>query len=101
MNHRQGRFGYANALLQQCARVAMKLGDDKRAARLFGAAAVDRGPLIMQLIQPYESAACAAARETLRERLGAAGLEALAAEGRRWTLAQAVAQAAPRAGQLS
>jgi hypothetical protein len=95
LHHAQGRGGYAAAVLQQSAVVALRLGKPKLAARLFGAAEVDRGPMNTLLVTPPEAAAASEARDALAMQLGAAGWDRLRAEGRAWTMAQAIEAASP------
>jgi len=92
----QGRYGYATQLLNHAARQAMRAGDERRAARLIGAASVDRGPIIVPMFLPDELAGFTAAREQLRTKLGAAAFDKLVAEGRALTLAQGLALARER-----
>jgi predicted ATPase len=95
LHHEQGRTGYAAAVLQQCAVVALRIGEPKLAARLFGATEVDRGPMNYHLVMPTEAAAASEARDALARHLGAPAWDRLRAEGRGWTLAQALEAASP------
>jgi len=98
LHQSQGRGGYAAVVLQQCAVVALRLNKPKLAARLFGAAEADRGPMNTLLVMPPEAAAASEARDALAAQLGAAAWDRLRAEGRAWTLAQAVEAALPAEG---
>lgn len=90
LNAEQGRHGYANRLLPQCARLAVRRGRDRLAAQLFGAASVDRGPMLIPLMLPEEVAEAEAVHDAVRARLGNKAFEACLAEGRTWSLVQAV-----------
>jgi len=90
VNADQGRLGYAGKLLRQAARLLVRRGQARLAARVFGAAAVDRGPVQMPVILAEEDEACDAARESARERLrGRAVRVPAGARIRRWTRATA------------
>jgi hypothetical protein len=91
MFNAQGGLGQASLVLQQAARLVFKLGDPRAAARLLAAASVERGPAVIQMFMPDELAAVEGLRAQLNEQLGEAAQARLAEEGRRWTLAQALA----------
>jgi predicted ATPase len=70
VNAEQGRRGYAAHLLRQCARLLARRGEDRLAARVFGAASVDQQPLLIPNVLPEEAQALDAAHDGVRERLG-------------------------------
>lgn len=93
LHHAQGRGGYANAVLRELAVLAWRRGDARRAARLFGAAEVDRGPMSPQLVPPRDAQAAQEARAALAADLGPKTWERLRAEGGRLKFEQALALA--------
>ena len=90
LNADQGRLGYAGKLLRQSARLLARRGQVRLAARVFGAAAVDHGPMQMPLVLVEEDDACNAAFEATRERLGRRLFEQCEVEGATWSLAQTI-----------
>jgi predicted ATPase len=91
LHHRQGRGGYANAVLRELAVVVWRQGDARRAARLFGAAEVDRGPMSPQLVPPGDAQAAQDARAAVAARLGRRAWDRLRADGQALSFEKALA----------
>ena len=90
VNAEQGRHGYAGKLLQQCARLLARRGEHHLAAQVFGAASVDRGPMLIPIVLAEETLAADDAHDALRERLGVRAFDERFAKGQGWSLTQAI-----------
>jgi tetratricopeptide (TPR) repeat protein len=90
VNAEQGRYGYAAHLLRQCARLLVRRGEHRLAARVLGAASVDEHPLLIPNVLPEEALALDAAHDGVRERLGQRVFAECIVQGRAWSLAEAI-----------
>lgn len=90
LNADQGRHGYAGQMLALIARLLARRGQDRLAARIAGAASIDRGPMLIPVVLAEEQHANETARSMLRNRLGAPTFDRCFAEGSTWSLAQAI-----------